>query len=165
MNNYLFHSNKKTFKSVIILSGIILLTFILGMKFQANSDRIETLTTQLAQAKEAKEKVVYIEPSDVDSYIKYIFGPDYSKAMLLLKGKGGDSCAENRNLDPNAVNDNTWWGGVGQDIGVFQISSVYQKVQPKFLYDYKVNIRIAYQLFKESGNSFKLWTCGKVYGI
>jgi hypothetical protein len=83
--------------------------------------------------------------------------------MLLLTG---DKCHENKALNPNAVNDNTTWGGVGQDIGVFQINTDWQGVTNKaFLTDPVINIRIAYNIFVRSGYSFKLWTCGKVYKI
>ena len=66
----------------------------------------------------------------------------------------------------NAVNDNTTWGGKGRDIGIFQINTFWQKMyNEKLLMDPAINIRIAYKLFKDNGFSFKLWTCGKVYGI
>lgn len=142
--------------------GIIIITFILGMKWQSKTNQIESLSVQLAQA---KENVVYIEPTTVEEYIKYVFEEDTSKAILLLQGKGEGTCAENRYLNPSALNDNTAWGGKGKDWGVFQINDSWQGVQGKFLLNYKVNIQIAHQLFEESGKSFKLWTCGKIYGI
>lgn len=113
-----------------------------------------------------KEVVKYIEPDTPEEYIKYVFGKDSDKAFLLLKGNGTkDACAENRYLNPKAKNDNTEWGGRGIDWGVFQINDSWQGVNPKFLLNWKVNIEVAHQLYVENGNSFKLWTCGKVYGI
>ena len=168
INNNLFHNNPKTFRSVTVLLFIMILTFTVGMKWQSKTNQIESLTVKLAKAQEesAKVDVVYVEPSDVDSYIKYIFGKDYNKAMLLLKGDGSKgACAENRELNPNAKNDNTEWGGRGIDWGVFQINDSWQGVKSKWLLNWKVNVQIAHQLYVENGNSFKLWTCGKVYGI
>jgi hypothetical protein len=91
-----------------------------------------------------------------------VFGKDSDKAFKLLTDP---KCHENGKLNPLAVNDNTTWGGVGRDIGVFQISTVYQRVQEKFLYNYVTNIQIAHDLYVENHNHFNLWTCGKVLGI
>lgn len=166
VNNRLFHNNKGTFRSVIVLTFIMAIVFAFGMKWQGKTNQVESLTVRLAKAESKPIEVVYIEPSTVESYIKYVFGNDAPKAFMLLKGDGSkDACAENRTLNPDALNDNTSWGGKGKDWGVFQINDKWQGVQSKFLLNYKVNIQIAHQLFEENGKSFKLWTCGKVYGI
>lgn len=99
--------------------------------------------------------------------IENVFGEYADKAFLLLQG---DECAENRTLNPNAVNDNTEWGGTGVDRGVFQINDYWQGIRhegkaEQFLFDPAINIRIAWRLFEDNGYSFKLWTCGKYYGI
>ena len=108
----------------------------------------------------------YVKPTTehekIVNEIIRVFGPDSPKAFQLLTDP---KCHENQYLNPNAVNDNTTWGGVGRDIGVFQISTVYQRVQEKFLYNYIINIQIAHDLYVENGNHFNLWTCGKVLGI
>lgn len=104
--------------------------------------------------------------TDVEKEIKLVFGSHYQKAMLLLKGDGKGTCSENHALNPEALNDNTKWGGVGKDWGVFQINDKWQGVSnTAFLKDPAINIRIAWNIYKRSGYSFKLWTCGKVYGI
>ncbi len=144
--------------------GIIILLVSLLMAGIGNKDR------QIIPAKASEEnlpvkiieKVVYQEPETIDEYIKFVFGEDYDKAMLLLKGKGPGTCAENPKLKWDAQNYNSD-GSV--DIGVFQINTYWQQVQAKWLYNWKVNVQIAHQLFEENENSFKLWTCGKVYGI
>lgn len=164
-NNNVFHNNNKTLRDVVILTGIIMLAGFLGAKFQKQINENTDLRVRLAHAETIEEKVVYVAPETVEDYIKYVFEEDADKAFLLLKGRGDGTCAENRYLDPNALNDNTEWGGRGKDWGVFQINDSWQKVQSKFLLNYKVNIEIAHQLFEENGKSFKLWTCGKVYGI
>lgn len=108
------------------------------------------------------EKIVYQEPDEVEEYIKYVFEEDADKAFLVLKGKGDGTCAENRGLKWDAQNHNS---DGSTDIGIFQINTKWQKIQAKWLFNWKVNVQIAHQLFEESGKSFKLWTCGKVYGI
>lgn len=98
------------------------------------------------------------EHEQIIDYIYSVFGKDAPTAFKLL------SC-ENHALNPNALNDNTQWGGVGRDWGVFQINDTWQKVQSKFLLNYVINIQIAHQLYIENGHRFNLWTCGKEMGI
>jgi hypothetical protein len=112
------------------------------------------------------------EQQQIDDDIKLVFGKYYPQAMLLLKGDGTPhACHENGGLDPNAVNDNTTWGGVGQDIGVFQINTYWQKVtNTAFLKDPKINVRIAWRIFVNNGYRFGVmplggWTCGRYYHI
>lgn len=98
------------------------------------------------------------EKQQITDEIKRVFGDDAPKAFQLL------SC-ENHALNPNAVNK---WNNVpvgSRDIGVFQINEYWQKTQAKFLFNWRINIQIAHQLFIENGKSFKLWTCGRNQGI
>lgn len=104
------------------------------------------------------------EHDQIAHYITEVFGSDAPKAFQLLRGNGKCS-GENGNLDPNAVNDNTTWGGIGQDIGVFQISNKWQGVQDKFLKNWHINVQIAYQLFIENHKHFNLWTSGRCQGL
>ena len=98
-------------------------------------------------------KTVYVAESkdSVKDYIIKVFGKDAPKAFKLLE-------CENRSLDPNAVSKTN-------DYGLFQISAYWQQVQPKFLLNPYVNTLIAHQLYVENGNSFKLWSCGKMLKI
>ena len=101
-----------------------------------------------------------------ENYIREVFGEHADKAFLLLKGNGEKgSCAENRNLDPKAVNDNRTWGGVGRDVNIFQVNDVYHPVVELNLEnDWKANIRYAKKMFDNDGQTFsKRWTCGKYY--
>ena len=117
-----------------------------------------------------KPEIVTLTPSipefdsEVEEYIFEVFGEHYDKAMFLLKGKDGD-CAENRTLNPYAVNDNTWWGGIGKDRGIFQINSVFHPLTDEQAFDYKQNIDYAFRMFKNDNYTFVRWTCGKYYGI
>ncbi len=91
------------------------------------------------------------------NYIHEVFKEDADKAFLVL------SC-ENHALNPNAVNTAKNIPVGSRDIGVFQINEYWQKVQGKFLFNWKVNIEVAHQLYEENG-SFKLWSCGKRLGV
>jgi|ERR1035437_10314498 hypothetical protein len=75
-----------------------------------------------------------------------VFGKDAPDAFKVL------SC-ENHALNPNAQNYNNN-GTV--DIGIMQINSVHN-VPGKYLYDWRTNISVGYQIFKDSG--WGAWTC------
>ena len=98
----------------------------------------------------------------IDDYIKQVFGQDTAKAMTLL------SC-ENPSHDPNAVNTLGNYPPGSRDIGVFQINEFWQGVNGKFLFNWKVNIEVAKQLFDENGGHFwgpqTTWTCGRKLGV
>jgi len=95
-----------------------------------------------------------------------VFGEDSDKAFLLLMGKSGSDCAENRMLNPRAVNRNTDWGGVGADRGIFQINNVYHpSVSDECAFDFKCNIAYAKRMFDNDHGSFIRWSCGKFYKI
>jgi len=100
-------------------------------------------------------------------YIKEVFGVYADKAFLLLQGNGElNACAENRYLDPKAVNDNRSWGGVGRDRGIFQISDYYHPgVSDACAFDYRCNTDYAWRMFVNDGYSFRRWSCGRWYGI
>jgi hypothetical protein len=100
-------------------------------------------------------QVAYEEQTDIKTMIRNTFKKHTEKAFRLLE-------CENTNLNPNAININK---DKSRDVGIFQISTKYQKVQEKFLLNPKINIAIAYQLFVENGNRFNLWTCGKKLDI
>ena len=133
---------------------------------QTEEPKVEE-TRPVASSKE----VGHPDSEAIEKEIKEVFGEHFDKAMLLLKGDGKEgACAENRSLNPNSLNDNTWWGGTGKDYGVFQINDYWQGIRhegkaEQFLFDPHINIRIAWRIYEDSGYSFHLWTCGKVYGI
>jgi len=97
-------------------------------------------------------------PNPIENDIQQIFGDDAPKAFKLL------SC-ENHSLNPNAVNTAGNYPAGSRDIGVFQINEFWQKVNAKFLFNPDINIRIAHQIYQDSGNSFRMWTCGRRLGI
>jgi len=121
-----------------------------------------TEAPKITEVKEAPKT----QKEEIEAYIREVFGKDADKALLLLKGRGEGTCAENRNLDPNAVNDNTWWGGKGKDWGIFQINDAYHPVYKLNLHkDWKANVRYAYRMFVNDGHSFRRWTCGRYWGL
>jgi hypothetical protein len=132
--------------------------------------------------------VMSTEAEEVEKEIRLVFGEHTDKALKLLKGNGPNSCAENRTLNPKVKNYNCtyknekgetyhqscWPGDEGKatsvDYGTFQINDYWQGFRhtgkaEQFLYDYKINIRVAWRVYEDSGYSFNKWSCGKVYGI
>lgn len=96
---------------------------------------------------------------EIRQEIELVFGEHYEKAMIVL------SC-ENADLDPEAVNTAGNEPAGSADVGVFQINDHWQRVgNHAFLKDYKINIRIAFNIYERDGESFKLWTCGRKYGV
>lgn len=91
-------------------------------------------------------------------YINTTFGEDAPNAIKVFTCESG--------LNPRAYNDNTSWGGVGHDLGVAQINDHYQGVtNADFLYNYKINILMAKQIFDKWGHNFHAWTCGRKLGL
>lgn len=106
----------------------------------------------------AAEKEV-IETDPVRKEIREVFGEHADKAFLVL------SC-ENNALNPEAVNTAGNYPVGSKDIGIFQINNHWQNIgNENFLKDPSINIRIAWNIFKRDGYSFKLWTCGRKYGV
>lgn len=98
------------------------------------------------------------EQQQIMAYIDEIFAEDADKAYQIL------GC-ENAALNPDAVNTAGNSPAGSRDIGVFQINEYWQKTQGKFLFNWKINVEIAHQLYEENGKSFKLWTCGRKLNI
>ena len=103
----------------------------------------------------------------IEEYILEVFGEDFDKAMLLLKGKDGE-CAENRGLDQNATHTN--WSDVegvawSVDVGIFQVNDYFHPVYELNLdTDWKANVDYSFRMFQNDGETFsKRWTCGKWY--
>jgi hypothetical protein len=98
------------------------------------------------------------EKQQIINYIISTFGKYSDDAIAIAKCESG--------LNPRALNDNTKWGGVSQDLGVFQINKKYQGVtNSEFLYDYKINTNIAWNIFQNRGYNWGAWTCSRTLGI
>lgn len=167
-----YRNNKRvrvTLKAYAVLVILAVTCGWLGLRAIARYNHVDGVF-QLAPA--TKSYAAYVAPTPtitptmydtIHSYIETVFGKDAPKAFKLLQSS---KCHENGKLNPEAINDNTTWGGKGQDIGVFQISNYWQGVTNKaFLTDYKINVNMAYNIYVRSGYSFKMWTCGKILGI
>lgn len=124
-----------------------------------NENPVDSVSVKVMPRVEKKEEVekssLYEE---IDAEIKRVFGEDYDKAKIVL------SC-ENSSLNPEAVNTAGNYPEGSRDIGVFQINEYWQATQGKFLFNWKINIQIAHQLFMENGRQFNLWTCGRKLGV
>lgn len=153
--------------------GIVLMIFILtlvSVGIGKKNDKLEVKAIAENPPVKIVEKVVYEVPDTPEEYIKYKFGEDADKAFLLLKGDGSpNACAENRNLDTNAINYNwTKVEGVwsSRDRGIFQINDKFHpSVTDSCAFDFKCNIDYAYRMFVNDNHTFVRWTCGRWYGI
>ncbi len=151
----------KFYFSMFILGVILFYIIILGsIQFgkQLFSFVAEAPTHALAKEIEVTPTPTGTEREQIDAYIVEVFGEDSDKAFKLL------SC-ENNAHNPSAVNTAGNIPEGSRDTGVFQINEHWQRTQYKFLLNWKVNVEIAHQLFVENGKSFKLWTCGRRFGI
>lgn len=154
--------------------GIISLIVLLFMVFLSDVNRNEPTPKVQAQefispiGKQVQEPTptpILSQKELIIQEINQVFGVDTDKAFLLLIGKDNGSCAENRMLNTNAVNDNTQWGGIGRDCGIFQINDYFHPYTCEELKDWKLNIHYAYRMFKNDNYTFKRWVCGQEYKI
>ncbi|MDZ4228523.1 MAG: hypothetical protein U1E54_04735 [Candidatus Levybacteria bacterium] len=153
-NQYKAKTKYRFWGSVAWLSAIILVTVIMGINAKQNqvvvnaAELIYITPTPTPKPEEMTEK------EKIVAYIKEVFGKDADRAFKLLE-------CENRSLNPNAINTAGNTPAGSRDIGIFQINEYWQGVNGKFLFDPKINVQIAYKIFKDSGYSFKMWTCDK----
>jgi len=111
-------------------------------------------------------EVEYVEPElTFESYVKEKFGEHADKAFLLLEGN--EVCSgENKTHNPDAINDNTTWGGVGVDRGYWQINSVYHPhVSDWCASDIKCSTDYAWRMFENDDYTFVRWTSGRCLNI
>jgi hypothetical protein len=105
------------------------------------------------------------KPLTFENYVREKFGEHADKAFLLLEGNevcGGENKAHN----PNAINDNTVWGGVGVDRGYWQINNVYHPhVSDWCASDIKCSTDYAWRMFENDNYTFRRWTAGKCLSI
>ena len=97
-------------------------------------------------------KVELSEREQIIEYIEEVFEEHLVIALAVAQCESG--------LRPSAFNDNTTWGGVGRDHGIFQINDVYHANKgdiPNLTW--KQNIRIARKIFDASG--WYAWSCYK----
>lgn len=94
----------------------------------------------------------------IESEIKRVFGVYWQEALKIA------NCESH--LNPQAINDNRKWGGIGVDRGIFQINDVFHPGVPDWCaFSYKCNIEYAHRMFVNDGNTFKRWACGNYYKI
>lgn len=117
---------------------------------------VETEPSLAVTVEEPKQKYTS-EQEEIIAYIKEVFGKDANEAIQIAKCESG--------LRPNAVNDNTTWGGRGVDKGLFQINNSWQEIDnDHFLFDYKINTMLAKKIFDGRGN-WSAWTCSRKLGL
>lgn len=89
---------------------------------------------------------------EMKQYVYDKFGDDFERAFSII------NCESKWNA--KAFNDNTVWGGVGQDRGIWQINNKFHPVSDDCAYDYKCSTDYAYRMYKNDNYSFERWTCG-----
>ncbi len=136
------------FGYIVVQGTMVFVRQLLNTRAYAPTHRVYASTEEPEQS----------EHDQIVAYINEVFGDDADKAFKLL------SC-ENASLNPNAVNTAGNTPAGSRDTGVFQINEYWQKVQYKFLLNWRVNVEIAHQLYRENGDSFKLWSCAKKVGL
>ena len=97
------------------------------------------------------------EPQTPREYIRYKFGEHADKAFQIVE------CESTWN--ERAFNDNTTWGGVGQDRGLWQINNAYHPVSDACAYDYECATDYAHRMWIRDSKTFTRWTCGDYYNI
>lgn len=94
-----------------------------------------------------------LEPEQVlvEKEIRHVFGKHAEQALKVARCESG--------LRPKVCND-----GVNKnstvDCGTFQVNTVH-KIERKWLKNYQINIRVAYQLFEEGGYHWGHWYSSK----
>lgn len=154
-----------TWISIFLILAILLILetpIYLSAEYQKKIDQTDKSVRVLSATYEtpvASESATPTEREEIENYIVEVFGRnDAEKAFAVIK-------CENSSLNPKAVNTAGNFPVGSKDVGVFQINEHWQRTQAKFLFNWKINVEIAHQLFEENGKSFKLWSCGRRLGI
>lgn len=159
-NNNLFHNNKGTFRSVLVLMGIIIITFVLGMNFQAKDNQLKGLSVKLAQAKE-EVKIVEVErPLKEENYIDVV-----TYIAKRFEGHGKKAVAEaiaisylESKWTATATNQNT--NGT-TDRGYWQINSgAHPQITEECARNLECSTNYALKLYEKQG--FRPWVASKV---
>lgn len=141
----------KTWATMMILLEIMLGVMLVGWyaKTRIAIARAEAIASTLKVEKPVIENPT-TEQQQIINYIKEVFGSHSTEALKIA------NCESH--LNPKAFNDNTTWGGVGRDWGVFQINDTWQGVSNRaFLTDWKINVLMAKKIFDNRG--WSAWTC------
>ena len=152
--------------------GIICLLLLLCGVVMGKAKRPSTLIgpEYTVKAQEAPTPTPTLtQKEQIESYIQEKFGEHSGKAFILLKGKGPGTCAENRHLDPEAVNYNWIEGKPGEwssrDCGVFQVNDYYHPFTCEEMKNWKANIDYSWRMFENDNYHFNRWVCGDHYGL
>ena len=91
--------------------------------------------------------------TDIEKEIYMVFGDDWEKALRIFECESG--------LNPKAINTNNKNGTF--DAGLPQINSVHG-IDKKWLFNYKIAIRVAKQMFDKQGWSpwYSSYSCHKI---
>lgn len=142
----------------IIFAIIMLVQFPIYGRYFLNSTHEITLENPnpiIAEVQAKEEPTPTPEPT-LSDYIQEIFGENGDVAVAVAKCESG--------IDNSKMNDNTKWGGVGRDWGVFQINDHFHanKGDIPNLTE-RENVRMAKRIFDASG--WYAWSCWKNGGF
>lgn len=143
-----------------IFIAIMLTTIIAGYDIARGNEKLEvkaqevqvviSTPTSTPEATTKAHTLVFDNP--VRQYVYDKFGDDFNRAFDII------DCESKWNT--KAHNDNTTWGGVGQDRGLWQINNKYHPINDECAYDYKCATDYAYRMYKNDNYQFNRWTCG-----
>lgn len=145
-------NTKKSVIYTLIVTGFIL-QFSLIFQNWMNTEEVIVSASEIVPTTTPSPTPTPVLPTEVHRYIYEKFGEDYEKAVKVVM------CESRFKL--KAFNDNTTWGGVGQDRGIWQINNVYHPVSDACAYDYKCSTDYAYRMYKNDNKNFNRWTCGR----
>lgn len=147
---------KQTFGNNLLITAVIVSAFV-GFDIQRdNNMHIEVKASEPTPTiVPTPSSTPFVVPNTPKEYIRYIFGETAgAKAITML-----ETC-ENKQLRTDAVN---WNGNGTTDAGLFQVNSIHGYTHEQ-LFDFKLNTRIAYKIYKNAGYSFSPWTCSYAVG-
>lgn len=131
---------RKTKQIAIYIALAIILAYLLLQVLLIGWYQAINFTTQLFT--QPADKVVVNIPHAQDTYqnlIRWTFGTEAHTALAIATAENGTHACDRVHVNKDG----------SKDIGIFQVNTVHAKKGN--LYDCRENIRVAYQIYKQSG--------------
>lgn len=151
---------KQTFGNNLLITTILVAAFV-GWDVQNASNvhlevkASEPTPTIAPVASPTPSTALFTVPTDIVGYITYKFGDYAPQALKIVECES--------KFKSTAFNDNTQWGGIGQDRGYWQINNVFHPhVSDACAKDVKCSTDYAFRMWTNDRQSFKRWTCSRI---